>query len=395
MGGGGRVPGRGPIRGPIVAGILGVMAEGPERGGELPEGKVPRRVLDAVLERLARVSGAGSDGGPGGGGLEIGPAAGEDAAVAVVAPVGGADRGADGGADGEGAPRVVMAADPITFPTDEPGRHAVIVNANDVAATGGEPKWFLSSLLAPPGTGEEQLRRVAEEVAEACREVGAVPAGGHTEITPAVSRIVVAGAMVGTAAPERVKPTGGARLGDMLVITRGIAIEATAVIAESRAGEVARAFGEEFRARCARFVRDPGLSVVAEARAAAGTPGVTAMHDVTEGGVATAVREMADRAGLGVAVAETEIPRFYESKRLMKRFSLDILGAVGSGALLVACAEGSVDDLLERLGAAGGPGFVIGRFVRRSEGLRLVRGSARRDLPVFERDEVARLDDEG
>ena len=375
------------------------MAEGPERGGELPEGKVPRRVLDAVLERLARVSGAGPDGGPGGGGLEIGPAAGEDAAVAVVAPVGGADRGADrgadGGADGEGAPRVVMAADPITFPTDEPGRHAVIVNANDVAATGGEPKWFLSSLLAPPGTGEEQLRRVAEEVAGACREVGAVPAGGHTEITPAVSRIVVAGAMVGTAAPERVKPTGGARLGDMLVITRGIAIEATAVIAESRAGEVARAFGEEFRARCARFVRDPGLSVVAEARAAAGTPGVTAMHDVTEGGVATAVREMADRAGLGVAVAETEIPRFYESKRLMKRFSLDILGAVGSGALLVACAEGSVDDLLERLGAAGGPGFVIGRFVRRSEGLRLVRGSARRDLPVFERDEVARLDDEG
>lgn len=362
------------------------MAKGPERDGELPEGKVPPRVLDAVLERLARVSGSGTEGaGPGVPGLEIGPAVGEDAAVAAV-----------GGAEGaEGALRVVMAADPITFPTDEPGRHAVVVNANDVAATGGEPKWFLSSLLAPPGTGEERLRRVAGEVAEACREVGAVPAGGHTEITPAVSRIVVAGAMVGTAAPERVKPTGGARLGDMLLITRGVAIEATAVIAESRAEEVARAFGEEFRARCARFVRDPGLGVVEEARAAAGTPGVTAMHDVTEGGVATAIREMADLAGLGAAVAETEIPRFYESKRLMKHFSLDILGAVGSGALLVACAEESVDDLLARLGAAGGPGFVIGRFVRRSEGLRLLRGSARRDLPVFDRDEVARLDDEG
>lgn len=357
------------------------MAGGPERDGELPEGKAPPRVLDAVLERLARVSGSG----PEGSGLEIGPAVGEDAAVAVVEGTGGEGAG--------GAARVVLAADPITFPTDEPGRHAVIVNANDVAATGGDPKWFLSSLLAPPGTGEERLRRIAEEVAEACREVGAVPAGGHTEITPAVSRLVVAGAMVGTASPERVKPTGGARLGDLLVITRGIAIEATAVIAASRAEEVTRAFGAEFCARCARFTRDPGLGVVEEARTAAGTPGVTAMHDVTEGGVATAIREMADAAGLGAAVAETEIPRFYESKRLLKHFGLDILGAVGSGALLIACAEGSADDLLGRLEAAGRPGFVIGRFVRRSEGLRLVRGSARRDLPVFERDEVARLDE--
>ena len=335
---------------------------------------MPPRVLDAVLERLARLPGPEAARA----GLELGPATGEDAAVA----------------DPGEAERIVMAADPITFPTAEPGRHAVIVNANDVAATGGEPRWFLSSLLAPPGTGEARLRVLATEVASACREVGAVAAGGHTEITPAVSRIVVAGTMIGVAAAGRVKPSGGARAGDMLVITKGIAIEATAVVAAARAGEVTREFGPEFRTRCAGFVEDPGLSVVPEARVAAGVPEVHAMHDVTEGGVATALREMADLAGLGVTVVETEIPRFYESKRLLRHFGLDLLGAVGSGALLVACAEPGVAGLLERLEAAGQPGFVIGRFTRRSEGLRLRRGSVTRDLPIFERDELARLEEE-
>lgn len=360
----------GPFASSAGPAILPAMAA--DSSGELPEGKAPPRVLDAILERLARLPG------PDGSGLELGPANGEDAAVAAVGD----------------AERIVLAADPITFPAAEPGRHAVVVNANDVAATGGEPRWFLSSLLAPPGTDEARLRELAGEVAAACREVGAVAAGGHTEITPAVSRIVVAGTMVGVAPAERIKPSGGAREGDMLLITKGIAVEATAVLAAARGEEVAREFGEDFRQRCLRFVEDPGLSVVPEARVAAGVPEVHAMHDVTEGGVATALREMADLAELGVTVAETEIPRFYESKRLLSHFGLDLLGAIGSGALLVACAEPGVSTLLERLREGGQPGFVIGRFTRRSEGLRLRRGSAARDLPVFDRDELARLDEE-
>ena len=73
------------------------------------------------------------------------------------------------------------------------------------------------------------------------------------------------------------------------------------------------------------------------------------MHDVTEGGVATAIREMAEAAGLGAVVAEAEMPRYYESKRLLAYYGLDILGAIGSGALLIACAEAGTGELLRRL----------------------------------------------
>ena len=310
-----------------------------------------------------------------GAGLDPGPAAGEDAAVA---PVG-------------NEPRLVLAADPITFPSADPGWHAVIVNANDVAATGGESRWFLSQVLAPPGTTEGRIAAIADGIRRGCDEVGAVPAGGHTEITSAVERVVVAGTMVGVATAERVKPTAGAREGDMLVVTKGVAIEATAIVATEREEEVRRTFGADFQRRAAGFLADPGISVVAEARIAAGMLEVHAMHDVTEGGIATAVREVAEAAELGVIMAEAEIPRFFESKRLMTHFGLDILGAIGSGALLIACAEPATGELLERLEEAGTGAFVIGRFVRRSAGIQLVRGSVRRDLPVFASDELTRL----
>jgi hydrogenase maturation factor len=331
---------------------------------QLPEGKIPPRVLQEVLDRLG-----------GGGGLDPGPASGEDAAVAAAGD----------------EPHIVLAADPITFPSAEPGWHAVVVNANDVAATGGEPRWFLSSILVPPGTDAARIVQIAEGIRAGCREVGAVPAGGHTEITSAVQREVVAGAMVGVARPERVKPSGGAREGDLLVITKGIAIEAAAIIAAEFAEDVSRRFGAEFQTRSARFLKDPGISVVREARIAAGTPGVHAMHDVTEGGVATAIREMADAAGLGVMVEAAEIPCFDESKRLMARYGLDILGAIGSGALLIACSQAEADGLLRRLREAGIAGCAIGRFVRPAEGARLFDGASGRDLPRFEADEITRL----
>lgn len=330
----------------------------------LPEGKIPPRVLREMLERLGE-----------GAGLEVGPAAGEDAAVVPSAS----------------EPRLVLAADPVTFPTADPGWHAVIVNANDVAATGGECRWFLSHVLLPPGTAGNRIAEIADGIRRGCEEVGAVPAGGHTEITAAVEREVVAGTMVGVATAERVKPSGGAREGDMLVVTKGVAIEATAIVAAERKDEVRREFGEDFQRRAAAFLTDPGISVVEEARVAAGLLEVHAMHDVTEGGIATAVREMADAAELGAVLAEAEIPRFYESKRLLAHFGLDILGAIGSGALLIACAEPETGELLDRLQGAGTPGYVIGRFLRRSSGIQLARGSVRRDLPVFDADELTRL----
>src|SRR6185437_13945483 len=111
------------------------------------------------------------------------------------------------------------AADPITFPTPRPGWYAVHVNANDVAARGATPRWFLATLLLPPTATAAGARALLDEIAAACAEVGATLVGGHTEITATVGAPVVAGCMLGTVPPGPLRRTGGGRVGDDLLLT--------------------------------------------------------------------------------------------------------------------------------------------------------------------------------
>ena len=331
----------------------------------LPDGKLPNKLLKELLSRLSfdDVS------------LKVGPAPGEDAAAI--------DRGDH---------YLLLAADPITFLPKRIGWYAVQVNANDIAAMGGTPQYFLSTILLPSGKAtDEMVREILTDIASACREIGCLAVGGHTEVTGGIDRPIVAGAMVGEVERERLITSSGAHPGDMLLVTKGIAIEATAILAEERADEIRAEFGEAFLDKASRFLDDPGLSVVPDARAAADAGGVTAMHDVTEGGVATALWEMADASGVGLVVSESEIPRFWESSQLAERFRFNLLGAIGSGALVLTVGEQDTEGVLESLEEQGVEAFVIGRAVERDHGVKMLRGQERVELPRFVTDEISRV----
>jgi hydrogenase maturation factor len=235
------------------------------------------------------------------------------------------------------------------------------------------------------------VREILTDIASACRELGCLAVGGHTEVTGGIDRPIVAGAMVGEVERERLITSGGAHPGDMVVMTKGVAIEATAILAEERSDEIRDEFGEAFLDKAARFLDDPGLSVVPDARAAADAGGVTAMHDVTEGGVATALWEMADASKVGLAVMESEIPRFWESSQLAERFRFNLLGAIGSGALVLTVSEPETESVLASLEEQSIDAFVIGRVVERDQGVKLLRGQERLELPRFVTDEISRV----
>jgi thiamin-phosphate kinase len=331
----------------------------------LPDGKLPVQLLRELLSRLAiddvRV--------------KVGPAVGEDAAAI--------DRGDH---------YLLLAADPITFLPKRIGWYSVQVNANDIAAMGGKPQYFLSTILLPSGTAtEEMARSILTDIASACRELGCLAVGGHTEVTDGIKRPIVAGAMVGEVEKDKLLTSSGAKPGDMVLVTKGIAIEATAILAEERAKEVRDAFGDDFQRKAAAFLTDPGLSVVPASAAAVEASGVTAMHDVTEGGLANALWEVAEASEAGMVVIETEIPRFWESTRIAERFGMDLLGAIGSGALIITAPEPKTEGLLAALGEKGTDAFVIGRVVPKDQGVLLVRGSERLPLPRFTTDEVGRV----
>jgi hydrogenase maturation factor len=235
------------------------------------------------------------------------------------------------------------------------------------------------------------IREILTDIGSACRELGCLAVGGHTEVTPGIDRPIVAGAMVGEVEKDKLLTSGGARVGDMVLVTKGIAIEATAILAQERAREVRQSLGEEFQSRAAAFLDDPGLSVVPASRAAVEAGGITAMHDVTEGGIANALWEVAEASSAGIVVVETEIPRFWESTRLAERFQMNLLGAIGSGALVLTAPEAATERILVAMKEAGTETYVIGRVVERSQGVKLVRGQESVEIPRFTTDEVARV----
>ncbi len=304
----------------------------------------------------------------------------------------GPDFGEDAAAIDMGDRCLLVASDPITFTPERMGWYAVHVNANDIAAMGGTPKFFLSTILLPEGSATAEMAdRIFADVTAACREIGCTPVGGHTEITHGLNRPIVSGTMVGEVDKKRLVTSSGARPGDMLVLTKGIAIEATAILAQEKAEVVTRELGSEFQKKASRFLEDPGLSVVEASRAACRHGTVHALHDPTEGGIANALWELAEASGVGLIVSESEIPLYWESTRLAELFDIQLLGAIASGALLIAVAESDTTQVLDSLSEAGIDAQVIGRVVEKKQGVELMRGERRVELPRFEADEITKV----
>lgn len=297
----------------------------------------------------------------------VGGAVGEDAAVL--------DLGAE--------ELLVAKTDPITFATEDAGRYLVAVNSNDLATTGGEPRWLLVTALLPEGAPAELVAGIFESLRAACEEAGISLVGGHTEMTVNLDRPVLIGCLLGTVPRRRLLRTSGARPGDLVLLAGGVAIEGTAILAREHAPLLReRGVEEETIERAAGWLARPGISVLPAARLLRSLDGIHAMHDPTEGGVATALEEIAEAAGCGLRIDLCAIPVLEESRRIAQALDLDPLGLLASGALLATLAPEAVAEALGRLAAAGIPAAVIGEVTPPGQ------GSA---LPRFARDELARF----
>lgn len=329
-------------------------------------GKLPAALLDDLLARYTPTDPR----------VIVGPGVGVDAAVIDM-----------------GDRYLVAKTDPITFATDEIGWYAVHVNANDVACCGATPRWFLATLLLPEaGTTSELAERIFEQIADACRQLGVSLCGGHTEITHGLDRPIVVGQMLGEAAHGRCITAKGAQVGDIVLLTKGIAVEGTAIIAREKREELLELISRDDLQRCVDFLHVPGISVVKDARLALETGGVHALHDPTEGGIATALWELAKASHVGLVVEEERLPILPECTTLCQHFGLNPLGLIGSGALLIVAARNAGEAIVERLATNGIAAQCIGEVVPFEEGcsMRSTDG-ALQSLPTFDQDEITRL----
>lgn len=286
---------------------------------------------------------------------------------------------------------LVVASDPITFVTQDLGFYLVTINANDVAVMGARPRYLLVTLLLPEGTTTaEQVEAWFRQIGEAAAEMGVTVIGGHTEVTYELDRPLAIGTMLGFVEKENLVTSGGARPGDRILLTKGIAIEGTSIIAKELTSRIEPLFEPGTLEEIRNWHRK--ISVVEEALLAVEAGPPTAMHDPTEGGLGQALHELAEASGVGVLVRERDIPILPETRVVCTALGLDPLGLIASGALLITAPPERAERIARAIGEKGIPVQEIGEIQPPDFGLRLVKSSGVEvPLPAFAQDELVKV----
>ncbi len=279
---------------------------------------------------------------------------------------------------------IVLSTDPITGTAQDIGRLAFHITANDIASSGAELIGMLVTIILPPGSGEDELKEIMTDITGLAEQYHVEILGGHTEVSAAVNQTLVSVTGVGRTAGSRIIQTGGLRPGQDLVVTKWIGLEGTSILAKEREEQLRRKLPGELVETAKGF--DRYLSVVPDAGIAMDV-GVTAMHDVTEGGIFGALWEMAAASGTGLEVDLRKIPIRQETVEVCEVFDINPYMLISSGSMLIGTHHGS--RLVEELKRAGIHSAVVGYATEGNDRV-VVNGEERRFLEPPKTDELFR-----
>lgn len=310
-------------------------------------GKVPPDILQRIV--FTKLGLADPD-------VLLGPKLGEDASVISV-----------------GDKVILAATDPITGSMADVGWLAVHVNANDIAAFGVRPRWFLASILLPESSTSRQLERIMKQIDEAAQILGIAVAGGHSEITMGIDRPIVVGFMIGLTDKGKYVTSSGAKPGDSIIVTKSIALEGAAILATEGKEYLTQKVGAKIVAR-AKSLRE-NISVVPEGLAAYETGYVTAMHDPTEGGLSGGLHEISDASDVGFEIYQDAIPIDESSRIICEVLDINPMELISSGSMIVCCSNKHATNVVNMIQSRGIPASIIGKVVKDSDHRILVTDS--------------------
>lgn len=278
----------------------------------------------------------------------------------------------------------IVSTDPITGADNNAGYIAVHINCNDIASSGGEPVGILITVLLPKGSTEELLEEIMNGAYKAANEIGIEILGGHTEVTEAVVKPVISAAVIGKSNNMRFISSGGAKVGQSVIMTKWAGLEGTSIIATDYYDKLKYKIDENIL----KSAMDMSgfLSVVPESKIAL-EHGATAMHDVTEGGIFGAVWEVSDCSDTGITIYEDKIPVKNETNEICKAVNINPYSLISSGSMIITAFDGDV--LVNKLNSAGIEAAIIGEI---TESGKYIEGkSGKRPLLSPESDELYKV----
>ncbi len=312
------------------------------------------------------------------------PRLGADREEVLVGPRHGHDCGVVRTGDGR---VMVLTTDPIfivpEYGFERAAWFAWHILASDVTTSGFPPAYVVVDFNLPMSMNEEEFKTIWDVFHRESSRYGAAVVGGHTARYTGTDYPMVGGATFIAVGPEdEYLHPGMGRPGDVIVITKGAAIEATGIFACAFPETIEKNLGADtLREGRALFYE---MSTVDDALAAVTIgvrdDGVTAMHDATECGVIGGLFEIAQASGAGIVVEKEKIPVLPAVDAICSHFGMDPLTSISEGTLIITVRPDRADDLLRTLRAKGRTAEAVGRLAEKHQGYNMVEAGKRRPI---------------
>jgi hydrogenase expression/formation protein HypE len=266
---------------------------------------------------------------------------------------------------------------------------SVHLMANDMATTGFAPMYGQFVLNLPAQFSTDDFETYWNYIHQYCKEIGVAITGGHTGFIEGQNSTIAGGGTFTTvAAKEQILTSAKANAGDLILVTKQAALSATSILAMSFPETVKNKAGKEVHDEaCQLFWQTSSLK---DALTAVATDEklneVTAMHDVTEGGVLGAVYELAVASGNGVRLYNNAIPVGEVQQAVCNLFDLDPGYVVGAGAMIITVRKGVEEAVMKRLQQVNISCTVIGEVTAKGNGKKIIVKDVEEELVYLERD---------
>ncbi|MGQ4833401.1 MAG: AIR synthase family protein [Candidatus Asgardarchaeia archaeon] len=284
---------------------------------------------------------------------------------------------------------IALTTDPITGAYKDLGRLVVNINANDIATRGMKPVFLLVTLLLPKDFDETKLSVIVNQMDQEAKKLGITIVGGHTEYTPEIKNPIAVGFMLGEVIFDRFVTSGGAKPGDVLIMTKAAGIEGTAILAEDCEDLLKKRGLTNEELTFAKKLKEQ-TSVVKDGLLAMETGKVHAMHDPTEGGILGGIYEMAEASKLGIKVYKEKMKFYSVTLKMAKVLDIDPYYLISSGSMLIATSEKNAEYIISKLKSEGIDATVIGKFVKSDERVVIDESGKTRKIDWPKEDELWR-----
>ena len=249
---------------------------------------------------------------------------------------------------------------------------------SDFVTSGVLPEYAFFELNLPQRVTDRELREYWNSLYKETKSLGIAVAGGHTGRYEGCDFTIVGGAtLLGVGAREDYLTPRMARKGDSIIVTKGAAIECTAILARIFPETVSDRLGRSSLQRWQKLfplissVKDAIVAMEVGKSGKTGIGGITSMHDVEEGGVLSANCEVAIASKLGFAISKNEIPVLKETKEICDIFGIhDPYTAIGGGSLIITASPDKAERVVQVLGNAGILAEVVGKMEHRNLGFK-------------------------